>query len=95
MRSNWWVVLVTSLLIVVLAGCGSSLRAQSESTGALTGTITDPSGAAIPSATVTLVSSATGQTREMNAAANGTYRFSLLPPGTYSLKVSADGFKTS
>jgi Carboxypeptidase regulatory-like domain len=69
------------------------LGAQSAGTGALTGTIKDPSGAVVPNATVTLTSLDTGQARTDMTGADGTYRFSLLPPGNYRVKIEASGFK--
>jgi Carboxypeptidase regulatory-like domain len=81
--------------LVALCICVSPALAQSASTGALAGTVTDPSGAVIAGATVTATSLATGQTRTTTTDANGLYKFSLLPPGNYSVKFSAMGFKTA
>jgi Carboxypeptidase regulatory-like domain/TonB-dependent Receptor Plug Domain len=75
--------------------CVSLSHAQSAGTGAIAGTVTDPSGAAVANAKVTLTSLATGQARVATTGANGDYRFSLLPPGNYSLEFSASGFKTA
>ena len=69
--------------------------AQSGTTGALTGTVTDPSGAVIAGATVTATNIGTGQARTSTTDASGSYKFSLLSPGNYSVKISAAGFKTS
>ncbi|MGO9590114.1 MAG: carboxypeptidase regulatory-like domain-containing protein [Candidatus Acidiferrales bacterium] len=69
--------------------------AQSAGTGAIAGTVTDPSNRSVPKAAVTLTSLATGQTRTATTGPAGDYKFSLLPPGNYSLKFSATGFKTS
>ncbi len=69
--------------------------AQSGTTGALSGTVTDPSGAVIAGATVTATNIGTGQARTSTTDANGSYKFSLLQPGSYSVKFSAAGFKTS
>ncbi len=70
------------------------LHAQTVTTGAITGTVTDPSSAAIPGVTVTATEKATGATRTAVTDANGSYRISLLPPGEYALQFSAPGFKT-
>src|SRR5271166_5720736 len=84
----------TSLMavLVVAAALAPSLIAQSLVSGDLTGTVTDPSGAVVPNATVALKSNSTGATRTTTTNANGAYRFSLLPPGNYSVTVSAQGF---
>ena len=86
--------LLTGILavLVVAAVMAPSLMAQSLVSGDLTGTISDPSGAVVSGATVTLKSDATGAIRNATTGANGTYRFSLLPPGSYSVMVTASGF---
>ena len=70
------------------------LMAQSAGTGALTGTVTDPSGAVIPNVTVTATDIATGQSRSLITGATGLYKFSLLPPGEYRVKFTVAGFKS-
>jgi hypothetical protein len=84
-------VLVCLLALLI---CVSPALAQTASTGALTGTVTDPSGAVVSGATVTATNLATGQSRQTATDANGLYKFSLLPPGNYRVKFSASGFKT-
>ena len=81
--------------LTVLLACTSPVWAQSATTGGLTGVVTDPSGGVISGATVTLTSTTTGQSRTATTDASGNYKFSLIPPGTYSLKFEAPGFKTS
>jgi hypothetical protein len=71
-----------------------SVLAQTSSTGALTGRITDASGAVVPNATVTATSVDTAQSRTAMTGTDGTYKFSQLPPGNYSLKIEASGFST-
>jgi hypothetical protein len=68
--------------------------AQSSETGALQGTVTDPSGGSIAGATITATNRSTGQARTASTDASGGFRISLLPPGNYSVKFSASGFKT-
>jgi hypothetical protein len=75
--------------------CVPPLAAQSAGTGALAGTVTDPSGGAIPGVTVTLTSIDTNQTRTAITGTDGIYKFSLLPPGSYRVRFSANGFKTA
>ncbi len=83
------------LLVCVLLCAVGVLVAQTASTGALEGTVSDASGAVIPNASVTLTSADTGQVRTGTTGADGVYRFSLLTPGTYNLKFAASGFKNS
>ena len=61
-------------------------------TGAINGTVTDSSGAVIPSATVTLRNAATGAERTALTNATGTYVFPEVIPGTYAIQVGAQGF---
>ncbi len=85
---------ITGILavLVIAAVMVPSMMAQSTISGDLTGTVTDPSGAVVSAATVTLKSDATGQTRTTTTSSNGTYRFTLLSPGTYTVSVTAQGF---
>ena len=78
-------------MAVILSGAGSAL-AQSAVTGAIGGTVTDPSNAAIPSATVTLRSQGTNKEETVVTGEDGRFRFTNLQPGTYSVSVSASGF---
>ena len=86
--------LITGVLavLVIAFAVAPSLIAQSLVSGDLTGTVTDPSGAVVSGATVTLTSNSTGATRTTTTNASGAYRFALVPPGTYAVSVSAQGF---
>ncbi len=77
------------LLVIVTS---LDVFAQSASTGALTGTVTDPTGAVLPNATITLRNNGTGQALTAVTDPAGLYRFSLLPPGQYELRVEMAGF---
>jgi hypothetical protein len=76
-------------LFLMLSAVG--LQAQSSTTGALTITVTDSSGAAISGASVT-VANGSGVNRTNATGRDGSYTFSLLSPGDYSVKISAAGF---
>src|SRR5262245_26296388 len=70
-----------------------STEAQSF-TGSITGTITDPAGAVVPNATVTLTALETGRTRMTTTNAAGEYNFPNLPPGEYKIRVEAKNFSS-
>ena len=63
--------------------------------GSLTGTVYDPSGAAVNGATVTVINVATGQTVTAPTKTLGDYRFNDLPVGTYNVTASSANFKTT
>lgn len=66
--------------------------AQSLTTGAVIGTVTDPSGAAVPNASVTLTNRDTGAEQTSTSNGTGAYRFALLNPGPYSVSATSQGF---
>jgi hypothetical protein len=68
--------------------------AQSASTGAVSGTVIDPSGSAVAAVTITLTNEATSESRAVSSQPNGTYFAPLLLPGIYHLEASKAGFKT-
>jgi hypothetical protein len=62
-------------------------------TGSITGTVTDPTGSAIPDADLMLVNTGTNQTRQAKSGPNGDFVFTQLLPGTFRLTVTGKGFK--
>jgi hypothetical protein len=79
------------LLIILIAA--SPLYAQGPGTGAIVGTVTDPDGAALSKANVTVVNEGTLASRAGITSSEGTFHVSLLPPGTYSVSIEARGFQ--
>lgn len=72
-----------------------ALKSNAQQTvGAITGTITDSSGAAVPDAAVKAVNVATNLEVAARTKSNGSYLLPDLPAGTYRLTVTKDGFKT-
>ncbi|MGH9779160.1 MAG: carboxypeptidase-like regulatory domain-containing protein, partial [Candidatus Acidiferrales bacterium] len=61
--------------------------------GTISGTVTDPTGAVVPGATVTLVHEATGVTREATSNEQGGFVFDRARVGTYTLRITMSGFK--
>ncbi|MGA8430533.1 MAG: carboxypeptidase-like regulatory domain-containing protein [Candidatus Sulfotelmatobacter sp.] len=80
------------LLALLLPGL---LVAQSTTNGAISGTVTDASGAILPDITVNLKSTEKGFTNSTKTNAQGFYQFPLLEPGGYAITISAPSFKTS
>ena len=86
-----WFVLVTGTTFVPLA---PPVFAQAV-TGSITGFVTDPSGAAIPNASVTATNVATGVATQRTTEASGLYLITNLLPGTYTVAVEAQSFQRS
>src|SRR5689334_22628049 len=82
-------------ILAIAAALTPCAFTQTVVTGDIAGSVTDASGAVIPTSALTLKSSATGETKTANTGKNGDFRFALLRPGTYSLSVTAKGFATS
>src|SRR5579884_1152948 len=78
-------------VVAVLTATTLASLAQT-SNGTVAGTVTDPSGAAIANAVVTVSSSQTGQTRTATTNSAGTYRVDSIMPGDYTVTVSAPDF---
>ena len=80
--------LTCSLLLVVFAGITEAQTVQ----GVVTGSVVDSSGAVVPGADLTLTNEGTGVQQREQSKSDGSYRFGLVPPGTYTLAVRAKGF---
>jgi hypothetical protein len=88
-KSLFRTILFVALLCLVLP----SAFAQSDR-GGITGKVTDNTGAILPGAVVTLTNEATGISQTATANGSGDYVFQLLNPGSYSISVAGQGFKT-
>ncbi|HKO13296.1 MAG TPA: carboxypeptidase-like regulatory domain-containing protein, partial [Acidobacteriaceae bacterium] len=77
-----------------LVGCIWCLHlgAQATATGAISGTVTDASGAVIQGATVTATNNSNGASRTATSNDSGQYRFDFLPAGGYTVKITKSGF---
>jgi len=83
------------VLVVLAALFGFTMPAWSqEVTASITGTVTDPSGAAVAGATITATSQERGLSYTAVTNDSGLYRIGQLPVGTYSLKIEKSGFAT-
>jgi hypothetical protein len=80
--------LLTMAISLLFSG---QVRSQTTSTGALTGLVLDPSGAALPGAVIHLTSQETGATDSATSNGEGEFSFLLLPPGDYEVKASKTG----
>jgi hypothetical protein len=81
-------------LAVAAGSTPSTLGQIATTTASISGTISDPTGAVMPTAVVTLASPEKGITRTFTTANTGRYVFTQLPPSAYTLTVKVKGFKT-
>ena len=81
-----------TMMLLMLAS--SQMKAQTTN-ASLSGTVTDATGAVVPGAAVTALNTGTGLTSKAEVSGSGTYTLPNLPPGTYTVTVTKDGFRTS
>src|SRR6202167_2159401 len=84
----------TRVLWVLAAAVLLAAAAMAQSTSQLNGSVTDPSGASVSGAKITLTNPATGLQRTATSNATGLYQFLDVPPGDYRLEATATGFAT-
>ena len=84
-----------AILGAVLALAISVFSQNTISTGAIQGTVTDPSGALVSGANVSLTNMATGQIASVNTNSGGAYTFAFLKPGDFVVTIEAKDFKTT
>jgi Carboxypeptidase regulatory-like domain len=83
-----------TFLLIVMGILLAAPFADAQSTGGrIRGTVTDPSGGAVATASVTLINEATHATREVQSGENGEYIFIEVPVGTYEIDATQQGFK--
>src|SRR5579884_1436963 len=90
---KFWFVFILCISLTTL--CFLPAGAQSTiATGSIQGTVTDPNGAVLPNASITITSKATGQSNKLTSSSTGTYASGGLAPGDYEVRTSAKGFQT-
>src|SRR5436305_1041618 len=94
MRSlKFWIVFILCISFTTFSLLPA--RAQSTvATGSIQGTVTDPNGAVVPSANITIINKGTGQASKITSSASGTYASGALIPGDYQIRIEAKGFQT-
>src|SRR5438876_5356833 len=68
---------------------------QSQTTGRIVGTVKDERGAVIVGGEVTVTSLTTSEERKVTTTTEGNYTVPLLPPGTYRIRITANGFNSA
>jgi hypothetical protein len=86
--------IATACIVAALLGLPAAAAAQ-ETTGTITGTATDQTGAVLPGVTVTVTHVQTGRSQEFVTNASGNYTAPLLQPGEYEVTFALSGFQTA
>ena len=81
-------------LLAVAFIVSAAVFAQSN-TGSITGVVTDPNGAVVPNATVTITNQGTNEKRTVQADGEGRYEVLSLPTGIYTVEASSSGFQAT
>ena len=84
---------VLGLMMLAVLACMVTVEARAQFNASLSGTVLDATQAGVPGATVTLTNSATQVKQTVQSGSEGTYQFSELGPGTYSITVTSKGFQ--
>jgi outer membrane receptor protein involved in Fe transport len=84
----------TKLALVLLLGAWAVRPSFGQTLGEITGVVTDPTGAVVAGAAVTVTNPQTGLTRAATTNTAGNYVFPALQPGTYNVRVEMQGFRT-
>src|ERR1039457_1533076 len=82
LSSAWWLGCATAMLVLMFAG---TAMAQLSGKGAITGTVTDKTGAVVPGAVVAATNGGNGITTTATTSGTGSFNFSNLDPGIYTV----------
>jgi hypothetical protein len=88
-------VVVFALLALLFIGQQAAFAQVTVGTGSITGVVSDPQGAAVPGAKVTITNKDTGLSFDLTTNSSGVYNSGNVAPGNYVIKVEAPNFKTS
>ena len=94
-RSLKLAVLFAAALSFCFAFSGTAVAQTTVSTGSISGTVTDPQGAAVPNAAIVITNTETNQALNLTSTSSGAYNSGPLSPGTYVVQIQASGFKTT
>jgi hypothetical protein len=92
-RASFSLIRILGLLPVCVICLVTIAHGQVQTTSAITGTVTDPSGAIVVGATITIKNQDTGATRQTTTNVSGYYSFPSVLPGTYTVTARSPGFK--
>jgi Carboxypeptidase regulatory-like domain len=94
MWRHTFALLFTVFLVSAVSSTDRVLAQSTVATGSIQGSLTDPSGAVVQGAKITIINKDTGQALSVSSSSAGTYNSGALVPGNYSVRAQASGFKT-
>src|SRR5438270_198487 len=94
MRAAFPAWFLSCFAILLIIG-GSGVRVSAQALQGITGTVTDASGGVVPNATVTATNDATAVAKTATTNSAGTYQFTDLIPGSYTVRMESPGFQSS
>lgn len=86
--------IIVNIFFVVCLVSGVNFVFAQGTTGQISGTVTDPNGAVVQGASVSVTNLETNLSRQTTTGDDGIYSFQLLPPGRYKIEITANGFQT-
>jgi hypothetical protein len=93
--NRYFIVVLALAVLLVGFGARQAFAQSTVASGSIQGTITDPSGAIVPDAKITITNRDTGQTEKLKTSSTGLYSSAALNPGNYTVRVEAANFKTT
>lgn len=91
-RCSTWMACCVFVILFVVA---TSARLNAQTSGSISGHVADTTGAVIPDASITLTNLGTGASRKTVTTGSGDYTFPDVPPATYKIEATHEGFKTA
>jgi hypothetical protein len=92
LRSLCWRSILSVVILLLIMLITAPFACAQSTGGRIRGTVTDPSGGAVPGGTLQLVNERTHATREVQTGANGEYIFIEVPVGSYEIDLTMQGF---
>src|SRR6476469_4649267 len=92
-NARFWFAFILSISFTTFALLPAGAQ-STVATGSIQGTVTDPNGAVVPGAAITITNKATGQASKLTSSSSGSYASGALIPGEYEVRIEAKGFQT-
>jgi hypothetical protein len=94
-QRRWTLTFAASVLLAIPSSSKPTAFAQATNTGTVVGVVTDPNGAVIPDASISVIDTTTNSERKTTTNPTGQYVFTNVPPGTYNIVIAKVGFAST